>query len=1136
MRLVACAVALLLAALPLRALGDEIEAPPNAAVADLTNLTFSATGDLSATLVSPRDGESAANPIEVATVAGAGVELTIEGSVVPFSHIGKRTVNRKTGETHYFYYGVTLQPGPNRIVLTPLGANGLRGARVYATLFGPAQITALRAVVDGKLRSDGKTPVALRVFGTDAWRHAAGAGALVKVEVMRGDVTVRGARDESAADTPEPEAATAPLAPTTLPASPAPAGPRGTGSGGSAAASVDATGAGPGTSATGRTGADGTVVFSLLPGLRPGDVFLRVTAGDVVLDTQTRVVPYLRVPLVNGLVTGGVGSVPGIPGEDPTAPDGGNSRRARAAIYASGAAGDDTLVTVAYDTAGVLDQQTGSGAFLSNPDERPYQTYGDASARRDDALSTNHLYARVDEQNLSAMWGEFRAQTASAGQSSLGGFDLLVNGARVAYANATTRASLFNAHDAVAYARQLFQPTGLSTLTGSLEPDIVVGSEVVELIALDRRTGAVGSDIVLTRNVDYTLDYATGDLRFINVPLPFDDLLNPQEVLVRYQYRGPNANAETTGGRIDTAFGTNGAFQAGAGYANDATGSGSVTLLGENVGGKLPGGTWSLEHLATGGANAYGDADAVAAATGVTGTSGDAWKAALASSFANNRLSLGFESTSLGFDDPYGGLSTPGLTSENAAFVHALRGGDVSLAFDRERNVGTAGNDAETNVALRAHRTLGKRLTVGAGVEYRRFDAGTGTVAVASIPAIVPAAPASGAPASGVAFANATLTTPSGSVTQADLSAAYKISPVVDVQASRIENVGGDAASTASQPAQTSAQLGIDFPNKGRAYVREIWSDAPTQSFAASTGGLTAGQLGTRSTALGFERSLGAATTVDTEYGVEGTGSGSDVYSSIGVKERFLASKQFKGDVALQKVYALGAGLSGANVYATNVSYSPNDRFKSSLAYDLRTGDTPGSSIALGAAGKIARNLSLLGAIDQSRAAGFSSVNDGIGLAFRPTDGDRFDALLEFQKVEGNDSTLDSRSDLASYEQFVRLGRSDLSARIAYKLDGDGYYPAHSSLFGVRFATRLTGRFDIAEELRVLQEAGLAAASASGFAVETGYRLSSELRLATGYNFATSADPNLTTAPQRRGPYGTITSVFDTLGNWGRTK
>jgi hypothetical protein len=128
-------VALLLSAvlpmLPLAALAAAAPAPaPTATPAapiygDLSHLEFTATGSLTAELVSPEPGGSSdreAATFEVSTVAGAGVELTVDGAIVETKHIGKRTIDKKTGETHYFFYGVALAPGPNEVVLVPLGA------------------------------------------------------------------------------------------------------------------------------------------------------------------------------------------------------------------------------------------------------------------------------------------------------------------------------------------------------------------------------------------------------------------------------------------------------------------------------------------------------------------------------------------------------------------------------------------------------------------------------------------------------------------------------------------------------------------------------------------------------------------------------------------------------------------------------------------------------------------------------------------------------------------------------------------------------------------------------------------------------------------------------------------------------
>ncbi|MBV8222891.1 MAG: hypothetical protein JO293_05980, partial [Candidatus Eremiobacteraeota bacterium] len=55
-------------------------------VGDLSNLTYTATGDLKAELVSPADHSASptiAARILVSTVAGAGVELRVNGRVIP---------------------------------------------------------------------------------------------------------------------------------------------------------------------------------------------------------------------------------------------------------------------------------------------------------------------------------------------------------------------------------------------------------------------------------------------------------------------------------------------------------------------------------------------------------------------------------------------------------------------------------------------------------------------------------------------------------------------------------------------------------------------------------------------------------------------------------------------------------------------------------------------------------------------------------------------------------------------------------------------------------------------------------------------------------------------------------------------
>jgi len=373
-------------------------------------------------------------------------------------------------------------------------------------------------------------------------------------------------------------------------------------------------------------GGGGVANVSVVPGLRPGDLVLRVSYDDVKAEARTFVAPALHKPMVVGVATAGVGSVPGVPGVADNVPDGEDSRRGRVAIYGVGAVTQGVQTTLAYDTAGVLDETSAYGSFTDNPDARPYLTYGDASLRRDDALSSDHLYASVDGGRTSAMWGEFVAD--SAGNNALGGFQQLVSGAKVEAGGNNVKAVGFQARNDIAYARQVLRPTGLANIGGLLEPDIVVGSDTLTLVSLDRHTGAILAQTVLTRNVDYTLDYSSGFLRFLNPPLPFDIYFNPQEILVQYEYGGAGVNAETTGGRAEVALGDAHALKLGTGYVNDATGGGNLTVFGQDFAGALPGGNFSLAHLAThgsGDASDFGDTTAGLAAN----ADGDAYKASL---------------------------------------------------------------------------------------------------------------------------------------------------------------------------------------------------------------------------------------------------------------------------------------------------------------------------------------------------------------------------------------------------------------------------------------------------------------------------------------------------------------------------
>src|SRR5581483_5877170 len=144
------------------------------------------------------------------------------------------------------------------------------------------------------------------------------------------------------------------------------------------------------------------------------------------------------------------------------------------------------------------------GPFVQDPNERPYQTYGDASAVSDPIHSGDHLYARLENGRNSLTWGQFNAQV---GSSDAGAYHQLLSGAQAELHDRQDRLALtaFTARNDMAFVSQVFPVSGLSALMQQLHSNIVVGSEYLQLVALDRHSGAVVSELPLVRNVDYTI-------------------------------------------------------------------------------------------------------------------------------------------------------------------------------------------------------------------------------------------------------------------------------------------------------------------------------------------------------------------------------------------------------------------------------------------------------------------------------------------------------------------------------------------------------------------------------------------------------------------------------------------------------
>ena len=882
------------------------------------------------------------------------------------------------------------------------------------------------------------------------------------------------------------------------------------------------------------TDAGSDVTLPVYPGTQAGPLVVRLEAGSAVAELAMTLTAAVRKPLVVGFATGGIGPVPGWIEAADNAPDGNNARRGAISVFGTGQIARNTRGTFAYDSANTLEQTLTADPFLDNPNDRPFPIYGDTSVRHDDALSTNHIFGSVQNGYSSAMWGQFYAQAAPT--TAVGGYDVLVNGARVQAGGNVLGASVFTARNDIAYARAVISPTGLAVASQALYPDIVIGSDVLTLVHIDRRTGAILSETQLGRGTDYVLDYATGLLRFLNIILPYDDNFNPQVVVVQYEYGGPGATSTMLGGSTTVRF--NPHARADAWYLNDSDGSGNLTLLGQSLAGSNGGTTWNVSHEHSNGFLPITTSD--------YGSSGDAYKASLLAKLHAFTLNVDFSDTDAAYDNPFGNYTAPGLESLNVVAGFALsRKAELELSYLYARNdlpaslQSQAVNNSDQQAAITLRVKASSRLKYHVGIENDAASS-NGVVNPALFTAGTTQSPNVPGSFSNLlpSFGAISYTAGSGHSLDANVGVDWRFAPRSTIGVTRVQPFS--LSTDPYDPPSTQAEFDQDVGANGKFFVRQLWQQSSSQVLAASQAGQTYSATAQSQTSVGFEQQVGP-TTFESGYAVNHTASGTDLFDAIGVRTKVVTGPRLNADAFIQV---------GNSLYSTYGTPDQNPFFialGTSLSYSLktfhatgqvqeRTGFDSGSSFQLGATGPISPAVSLFGSYTGSYTENVFDTEGRGGLSYRPSRNDRYVTLVSVDVYRSNLTNYDAyTTNVVQLQELYRSStRTEFAASAAYKLTGDSFFAPRTTIFGLRGDQRIGGRFDIGSEVHWSDVAPISGTNATGFAVEAGYRLGSTLRLAGGYNFQGFADPETAVNAMHRGLYVTVSSYIDRIFGWGK--
>lgn len=878
--------------------------------------------------------------------------------------------------------------------------------------------------------------------------------------------------------------------------------------------------------------ADGTISAVLQPRGPNGPVVLQIDAGTAgVSSVRLTQVAAAHRPLVVGFATGGIGAVPG-PIEMPdNGPNGWRTRRGAASVYAAGDISRNTRGTFAYDSADSLSQTQISGPYVENPDDRPFPTYGDSSIRRDDALSLNRLFGRIENGRSSALWGEYYASSGSS--ASAGGFTMLLNGAHVHFEGNNVAVDGFSARNQIAYDRRVLSPTGLGIASQVLRPDIVVGSDSVILAVLDRRTGAILSQQTLIRGSDYVLDYSSGLLRFTNILLPYDAQFNPQIVTVQYEYGGQGTGTNVAGASGRWAISP--AAHANAWYLNDAYGSGSFSLLGESVAVASKSASLTASHEHSYGINP--------ASYVYYGNGGDAYDIEASAHSARASIGASYSQTSPGYQNAFGGYSTPGLLSYRAHASLALSK-IASLtadylyakndlpAFGSTTNIDNS--DSHGSLALRVKPNARFDYHLGVAVDAA---ASNGTPNLNFFP-VDPTLPVGQYATLPPAFPIGIYQPGAGHAIQGDVGATWKFAPHAALTLDHIGNLNAGDIDPYSPP-QTSAELAVDVGANGKAYIRQLWQSVPSPTFAASQVDTGYASTAKSQTMIGYDESVGNAV-YSSGYSVDHTDTGTDLFDAIGVRDRVQFGKRLSGSVFVQvgqALYASQIPIASPFFVAAGTSLDYGiPSFHATGQVQFRTGYDAGSTMQLGAAGTISPAVTLFGSYTGAFTAGVTDSETRAGLAYRPSRNDRYVTLASVDTVDSNLTNYDAYvSNVAQVQELYRSStRTEWASSVAYKLTGDDYFAPHTFIFGLRGDQKIGSRWDLGAEGHWSDIAPIASSRATGLAAEVGYRIGGTLRVAGGYTFSGFADPTVAPNPTHRGLYITISSYIDRIFGWGK--
>jgi len=282
---------------------------------------------------------------------------------------------------------------------------------------------------------------------------------------------------------------------------------------------------------------------------RTGDITIRVSDGKLEAETQVVQTAPLRPLMAVGILE--LGASKSRFSSNSNVPDSQLdkiTRRGRGAVFMKGRIRGNVHLTLSYDS----DKDVDGERFRDINPNAQYPVYGDDSQRGYEAQSRSKLYAKVEKNKNSLMYGDYLTDSQS-NHESVARVQRSLTGINGVLDNGKTRLQVYASRPTDNHvANEEIRGKGTALNYRLQHHPLIRNSEVIEIVTYSRDNPGVVINInKLTRFGGYTLDDLTGDLSFTDAIPSLDENQNPIFIRASYDLEGNGEEYNVAGIRLN---------------------------------------------------------------------------------------------------------------------------------------------------------------------------------------------------------------------------------------------------------------------------------------------------------------------------------------------------------------------------------------------------------------------------------------------------------------------------------------------------------------------------------------------------------------------------------------------------------